>query len=63
MGEWQPIDSAPRHGDLLLHNVTGGWVKIGRFYSSGNDQSLWFKSDYGSHLKPTHWQPLPAPPK
>ncbi len=57
--EWQPIETAPRD-DLLLGYAegmmrlvmweNGGWLQVGATIEQG-----WFK--------PTHWMPLPDPPK
>lgn len=70
MSEWQPIETAPRDGTEIL-----GWCEIGvvvvswneqRFhknpkpYWDSNRQSVTWMREY---CQPTHWQPLPQPPK
>ena len=78
MSEWQPIETAPKHGpDLLL--CDGSSVHEGRFMMAGRDpysQEGWYWSGYGGgittiHGHPSgavgplvirHWMPLPAPP-
>lgn len=60
---WQPIETAPRDGEnvLLAHagRVTAGW------FDDYND--CWFEAlDVGEEsirIRPTHWMPLPEPPK
>ena len=61
MSEWQPIDTAPQDGSMILlwiegyHPMTGGWS--------------WYDADSGGwdtrigFLPFTHWMPLPEPPK
>jgi hypothetical protein len=54
---WQPIESAPTNGTVLLvfgsRGVERGWCVAGRWYWDG-----------GSSLVdvPTHWMPLPPAP-
>lgn len=58
MSEWQPIETAPKEGALVLLWIEGG-VEIGfwngKTWDDGN-----FYDDIGT---PTHWMPLPEPPK
>lgn len=56
MGEWQPIETAPKGKDVLLffpkvegRNYLREWIRVG------------FKDD--CIRKPTHWMPLPEPPQ
>jgi hypothetical protein len=66
MSEWQPIETAspkihPFHGgdDLLL-----GWVVpgIGEWFCVvGQWRGEWWSGDDRAY--PTHWMPLPDPPK
>lgn len=54
---WQPIETAPMDNSIIIVCFTndGGYTKIsGGLYS-----------DHGTHYghKPTHWKPLPKPPK
>lgn len=62
---WQPIETAPKDGQCLLWVDTddGGEVmKLPR----DSDGNWLYESEpmftYSFYLKPTHWQPLPAPP-
>jgi hypothetical protein len=61
MTEWQPIDTAPKdYTYILLWN--GNWHWIGMW--DGNASKWEIDGDqYEEDLKPTHWVPLPAPPK
>jgi hypothetical protein len=58
MSEWQPIETAPKDGTVIL-----AWRKhatipmIVRFYYGEWDSD----GVHVSHL--THWMPLPEPPK
>lgn len=56
--EWQPIETAPKDGrDILV--MDGDWLTIG--WWSGEE---WCRQDLHLSLSnPTHWMPLPEPPK
>lgn len=62
---WQPIETAPKvhplnlGDDLLLAWVAPGigeWI-----YVVGNWRGEWMSGSHKAY--PTHWMPLPAPPK
>ncbi len=64
---WQPIETAPKHGKrILLWSPTddievGEWSTSVWTYGGG-----WINNENRSDtviLKPTHWMPLPMPPK
>jgi len=68
--EWQPIESAPQDGSVILaSNALGVWMaKYEPVYQSGfRPENPWFSlllnhrhmGPYPS-TKPTHWMPLPA---
>lgn len=67
MNDWQPIESAPKDGTPFLgaFKDTGGWKILifvwsrsySRFLDSGDAEVI---EDYD---QPTHWMPLPEPPK
>ncbi len=61
MSEWQPIETVPKNGiDVLTYNQRGG---ICIAYQSGAE-AVWCSS-YSDEviINPTHWMPLPEPPK
>ena len=70
--EWQTIDTAPKNGKSLLL-TDGNEVVCGRYWTGDifmcGHQSVWcvnFNSEFGCPditIKPTHWMPLPEPPK
>ena len=54
---WSPIESAPRDGTVIL-------VPLRRFDGRVDVVTThWSLSGWAGADKPTHWQPLPAPPK
>ena len=66
MTEWQPIETAPKNGELiLLSPAFDRPYAIGRWAWEYGD-GLWFMDSVGTLCgiwKPTHWMPLPEPPK
>lgn len=71
MSEWQPIETAPQTGMgpwMLLGHATGKWVRMGWYYTacrkwyySGTNERTQYAQVEGD--APTHWMPLPKPPK
>jgi hypothetical protein len=64
--DWQDISTAPRDGTDVLIGL-GDTIAIG-FYCPENDPRLppgwiWAGEDLWFRCEPTHWMPLPAPPK
>jgi hypothetical protein len=58
MTEWQPIDTAPKDGtDVLI--FCDDEIVIGSFAGG----MWWFDQIRYEKHAPTHWMPLPAPPK
>ncbi len=64
--EWQPIETAPEDGTEVLASgflyddpANGRWIEACKFWWSG-----WVLSSNDSKVyNPTHWMPLPEPPK
>jgi hypothetical protein len=70
MTDWQPIETAPKDGTSVL--VYGPWK--GEFSQLKHPHEiwrghchpvskLWFISGTLEFVDPTHWMPLPEPPK
>ncbi len=69
MTEWQPIETAPKDRDILVYE--DGWCVVvsweecdGVGYKGPNGH--WMSNacvDSYTEVEPTHWQPLPEPPK
>jgi len=64
MSEWQPIETAPKYGDVIVTNGTA--VGEARYYA---DEDGWWwagssPTDFCDHKvwNPSHWMPLPSPP-
>ena len=61
--EWQPIETAPNNEIVLLTGEMDGpgdWrIKCG--YRDDTTRSGW--KIWGASWEPSHWMPLPQPPK
>ena len=61
MSEWQPIETAPRDGSEILLFARGPYKDdyrgVGQWSEQRNDW-LWSFA-----IRPTHWMPLPEPPR
>jgi hypothetical protein len=66
--DWQPIETAPRDGTYILlgwflEGGGGGHPEVAFWHST---KQLWCSSrllNAEGYYSPTHWQPLPEPPK
>ncbi len=74
MSAWQPIETAPKDGTrIMVASEHGAWIaEYLPVYESGyrpdspwNSVMLnhWHIPQHLRHIKPTHWMPLPEPPK
>ncbi len=70
--EWQPIESAPRDGSkILLGRFTGkpkadreGYICVDWCRQAKDKRGfIGFGGFNTTYWPPTHWMPLPAPPK
>lgn len=76
--EWQPIETAPKDGrEIIVWGVRGGdwgytepeWTWTGARWSGGSLSvpAGWYETKatprYSNGFSPTHWMPLPEPPK
>ena len=61
--DWQPIKSAPKDNTKVLIYVPSKTIN-GHDYDAiimvSRFKGYWWDA---AHLKPTHWMPLPEPPK
>jgi len=65
--KWQPIDSAPLDGEsVLLYYGPGYYAMEGRCFKRERGKNVYYQwvtaIDMGE-LEPSHWMPLPNPPK
>ncbi len=72
MGEWQPIETAPKDGtSVLLGRFTGkpkadreGFISVDWCRTSAKDYGFIGFGEFNENYWPaTHWMPLPAPPE
>lgn len=63
-GEWISVkDSLPEHTvDILLTHEDDLWVSIGYLFG-GKAGGFYNTFDHDCECYPTHWMPLPSPPK
>ena len=71
--EWKTIDTAPKDGTYVITLVLGfratiSWFKNGEWVNDGWAVEDFRKAGYlmlddDNRYKPTHWMPLPEPPK
>lgn len=62
---WQPIETAPKDGTDILVNApqVDSGVTIA-FFKDGYWRLTYDGARFGVHVSdPTHWMPLPEPPK
>ena len=65
MSEWQPIETAPKDGSEILAFARGnrdfyGVAQWAEAQAAFNSVAGWF---WTFAIRPTHWMPLPEPPK
>lgn len=60
MSKWQPIETAPKDGTLVLV-----WDEDTPITASWDEGFGWCDNVRGTYwgFSPTHWMPLPEPPK
>lgn len=68
--DWQPIETAPKDGPgILAYIPSAPWHDephiCEAFWSLWREGGGWRISDHdnGCWVEPTHWMPLPTPPK
>ncbi len=66
---WMPIADAPKDGSrVLLSNGSSASIQVGHWekehdYPRMNIPAHWSDEGEGFELHPSHWMPLPSPPK
>lgn len=67
--EWQPIETAPKDGDLLILACPGGvfiapWPAAPEPTTAEKRRMIEYANMWPDHKTwtPTHWMPLPAAP-
>ena len=59
---WQPIETAPKDGTRILAYCAGGdWQDVIYWEASWQGAPFWCSDR--TKTDPTHWMPLPEPPK
>jgi hypothetical protein len=66
MSEWQPIETAPRDETYILGYADGEMTVV--HWRDYDGEGCWQLAVSGLHADdgewwPTHWMPLPKPPK
>jgi len=67
--QWQPIETAPKDGTwILVHHEWGidfaRWRPSDRWQAEGWETELYDRyGEPAEEIDPTHWMPLPDPPK
>ena len=61
---WQPIETAPKDGTLVLLYGNGARVQwqVSEWYIE-DEFAGWHPWNWPDYEKPTHWMQLPKPPK
>ena len=63
--DWQPIETAPKDGTRVLLFVPKYGAMSGHFpiYGTSTQEKWNLHSCLNKEAIPTHWMPLPEPPK
>lgn len=60
MGEWKPIETAPKDGSaIILCQLPHDWVGIGKWVTDDGPEWL---LESGFRVWATHWLPIPSLP-
>jgi hypothetical protein len=67
MGEWQPIETAPRNTTRMFVVQAFNVVRKGGHRYTSDPYCVWHNGSEGflrwpHDFQPTHWMPLPKPP-
>lgn len=61
--QWQPIDTAPKDGTYVIGLFNGLVAQMKWSNGSGSHCYHWMALGRWTPIDPTHWMPLPEPPK
>lgn len=71
--DWQPIETAPRDGTRVLlwacdpcypkGKPLVGYFENNKWHLSGHEFTECWINNFDEYFNPTHWMPLPEPPK
>lgn len=60
--EWRPIETAPKEVAVLVWREGWGSPAVMQ-WCAHDDGDGWYTHYYDYRYEPSHWQPLPEPPK
>ena len=60
---WLPIESAPKDGTEVITGHPDGSIDVLRWLEVKTNRRGWTDGEYFALSWPTHWMPLPVPPK
>ena len=61
--EWQPIETAPVEIQILMLFKFETCLHVESGYLDEEDRLHWLDNGETLSIHPTHWMPLPTPPK
>jgi len=63
--EWQPIETMPKDGALVLLSYSTGEGPFNWSMATGKHNGVYITTNHDNPISfiPTHWMPLPAPPQ
>ncbi len=69
--KWQTMDTSPRDGSrVLLYFENGTMAVAHHHYAKNTNWGYWdisdpadFENSFDLEIGPTHWRPLPKPPR
>ena len=62
MTSWQPIKTAPKDGTEIIVWMGRKDIRLGWYFAPSSNTRGWMDQN-SKTIRPTHWMPLPEPPK
>lgn len=62
MDSWRPIDTAPKDGTEVIGLYGRKKIALCWYFRPSSNTEGWLDQN-GNARRPTHWMPLPPPPK